>query len=152
MGNVRLVCWGSYSLAFAALISLVGCGPDLSHLPKTVTAEGVVTLDGQPVEGASVNFVSESTSYHASGVTDSNGHFSLRAFEEKPGAVPGEYRVTVNKTLVSETGGGEDENSIGEVNVQYGLPKKYAALGTSGLSATIPEEGTTDLKIELTSE
>lgn len=129
-----------------------GCGPDLSHLPKTVTAEGVVTLDGDPVEGAAVSFVSESSSHHASGVTDADGKFVLRAFEEKPGAVPGDYRVSVNKTVVGETGPVDEESAGGTVSVSYGVPKKYAALGTSGLRQTIPDEDVTDLKLELTSK
>ncbi len=146
MNHLKSVLMGCFVLALA------GCGPDLSHLPETVTAEGTLTLDGQPVEGAAVNFVSEVNSYHASAVTDADGKFVLRAFEEKPGAVAGDYRVTVNKTVVAESGGGEEEEAIGEVNVSYGLPKKYAALGTSGLSQTIPADGTTELVVELASK
>lgn len=126
----------------------VGCGPDLSHLPKTVRAEGKVTLDGQPVSSATVNFIAEQGNYHASALTDANGVFKLNAFKEKPGAVPGAYRVEINKT-VSTSGEGGD---AGLVKVEYGLPKKYASMGTSGLSKTIPDQDSSDINFDLKSK
>ncbi|QDV27252.1 carboxypeptidase-like regulatory domain-containing protein [Aureliella helgolandensis] len=144
-----------YSLAImGCAFCLAGCGPDLSHLPATVTAEGTVTLDGAPVEGATVSFIAEQGNYHATATTDASGHFSLDAFKEKPGAVPGSYRVEINKTLVEAigSGGGGDEGGIGETNVQFGLPKKYAAMATSGLSHTIPEQGDSAITFELKSK
>ncbi len=125
----------------------VGCGPDLSHLPKTVRAEGVVTLDGTPVADATVNFIAVQGTYNASTVTDKNGHFTLNAFKEKPGAVPGQYAVEINKTIASAGEGGE----VGLVSVKYGLPKKYASMGTSGLKSEIPDRDILDLKFDLKS-
>ena len=133
------------------VMTAAGCGPDLSHLPKTVTAEGTVTLDGKPIENATVVAIADQAEYSARGVTDATGKYSLQAFEEKKGAVPGSYRVQVNKTVLTESGGGEDENSIGSVNVQYGLPKKYAAVSTSGLTLVIPDQDKSDLNFELKS-
>ena len=142
----------SFVFAIAGLsIILTGCGPDLSHLPKTVLAEGIVTLDGAPVESATVVFIADSGQHSARGMTDAEGKFTLRAFDEKDGAVPGSYKVQVNKTVMTESGGGEDEESIGSVNVQYGLPKRYAAISTSKLEVTIPDHDTTDIKLELKS-
>lgn len=134
------------------MIMFAGCGPDLSHLPKTVVAEGTVTIDGVPVELATVVFIAEQGEYSARGITDAEGKFSMQAFDQKPGAVPGAYRVQINKTVLQESGGGEDLDSIGTVNVSYGLPKRYAAISTSGLKATIPDQDTTDIKFELTSK
>ncbi|MCA9194165.1 MAG: carboxypeptidase regulatory-like domain-containing protein [Planctomycetales bacterium] len=136
-------------VVFVLPVIVAGCGPDLSHLPKTVVAEGIVTLDGAPVETATVVFIAEQGTYSARGITDAEGKFALQAFDEKPGAVPGSYRVQVNKTILSESGGGEDENSMGSVSVTYGLPKRYAAVSTSGLKVTIPDMDSTDIKLEL---
>ena len=143
------------TLALPCLLSIVnmGCGPDLSHLPRTVKAEGVVTLDGEPVEAAAISFISASTNYHSTAISDANGRFSLNAFPEKPGAVPGDYKVEVNKTVVSGTSAEDSEGGDGAaLNVSFGLPKKYASMVTSGLQQTIPENDTTDLKIELKSK
>ncbi|WP_145079661.1 hypothetical protein [Aureliella helgolandensis] len=126
---------------------LVGCGPDLSHLPPTVTAEGIVTLDGAPVEGAQVVFISmEGES--ASAASDSSGKFALRAFDEKPGAIPGTYKVQVSKTIAEATGK-QDPDGGDIIKFNFGVPKKYTGIGTSGLEMTVPEAGSSDLKIEL---
>jgi len=112
-------------------------------LPATVPASGVVTLDGVPVAQASVVFVADVGTYHATGVTDATGNFKLQAFPDREGALPGWYKVQVSKTVVDRSGGG--------VNVQFGLPEAYSTAATSGLISTIPQGGTTTLKIELTS-
>ena len=142
-------------LAFVSgmTILLAGCGPDISNLPKTVTAKGVVLIDGQPVENATVTFIADTGNYHATANTDASGRFALKAFPQKEGAVSGSYKVEINKTIVS--GGGDTTRTDGEggpVTVKFGLPKKYATFGTSGLKNTIPEGGTSDIKFELTSK
>jgi hypothetical protein len=77
----------------------------------------------------------------------------LNAFKEKKGAVPGTYKVEVNKTVVT---GNSAENSEGgdgaTLKVSFGLPKKYASIGTSGLSHTIPDNGDTSIKLDLKSK
>jgi hypothetical protein len=70
------------AFTLAALTVVTGCGPDLSHLPKTVPAKGVVTLDGKPVDATNVFFISSTSNYHASAITDAQGRFELNAFKE----------------------------------------------------------------------
>lgn len=140
------------SMLVLFIAALAGCGaagnPDL---PDTVAAEGVVTLDGRPVDQATVTFIADTGTYHATATTDAAGKFALRAFPEKSGAVPGSYKVEVNKTIVSEGASGDaDEES--EVVVSFGLPHKYATIATSDLAHTIPDTGTTDIRLELTSD
>ncbi len=144
----------SWLLAVGAMVVL-GCGPGTSHLPKTVPASGIVTLDGKPVDGAQVVLVGEADNSHgAFGATDANGKFSLRAFEEKAGAVPGSYKVQVSKTIVKQLSPAEAANLDGgdPVGYDYGVPPKYTGFATSGLTAVIPDAGTTDLKFELSSK
>jgi len=89
----------SYLLPIGLITILsTGCG---SSLVKT---EGVVKLDGVPVEGATVTFSSEDGSKSYSGFTDSSGKFVLQS-GEKSGAAPGNYKVTVVKT--PKVAGGE---------------------------------------------
>jgi hypothetical protein len=61
-----------------------------------VPVEGVVLLDGKPVEGATVTFISDDGKNSFSGSTDATGHFDLQS-GEKHGAFPGDYKVTVVK-------------------------------------------------------
>jgi hypothetical protein len=74
-----------------AIVWVTGCGPSL----KPVT--GVVKLDGNPVEGATVSFISDDGKNVFTGFTDSSGSFKLANSENKAGVVPGNYKVTVVK-------------------------------------------------------
>lgn len=135
-------------LCTLGIASWTGCGPK-SDLPKTVKAEGVVTLDGAPVDLATVVLIPDAGTYSASAVTDKEGKFTLKAFDEKAGAVPGSYKVEITKTVVQDKGEKGGENIV---NVAYGLPKKYSTFTTSGLTLTIPDQDVKDIKFELTSK
>jgi hypothetical protein len=128
-----------------------------------VPAKGIVLLDGQPLEGASVVFAPVAPGTHAaSAVTGSGGKFELKAFPSKAGAVPGSYQVGLQKTV--EAGRGEPLNPK-EFGVDAGhaekappptlykslVPEQYENAATSGLTAVIPDAGISDLKIELKS-
>ncbi len=122
-----------------------GCGGGLELAP----ASGKVTLDGKPLADAAVNFVPVDGGPVASGVTDTQGTFSVRT-TNKPGAVPGEHHVTVTKQIV--TGIAEDGTvDPGGVHTEWIVPKRYAKPDTSGLTATVggeEQEHTFDLPSE----
>lgn len=131
-------------------LPLFGCAAG-DNLPKTVPARGLLTLDGKPLEGASITILPASaTAQGATAISESNGTFSMKAFEQKDGALPGSYTVTVTKTNVIK---GEGLNADGGENITYsfGVPRKYTTATTSGLTLEIPPEGSTTLKIELKS-
>jgi hypothetical protein len=139
----------------ACLFSAVpGCGPNTSHLPKTVPASGVVTLDGKPVDGAQVVIVPAGQgTTGATAVTDANGQFSLRAYPEKDGAIPGEYKVQVSKTIqVMLTGPKGSLDGGDPVRFDYAVPGKYTDAKKSGLSVNIPDTGIKDIKLTLSSK
>jgi len=89
----------------SALTFLLGCGkkgPAVHHV------EGIVTVDGQPVEGANVNFAPKqvlgpddlSGPLLAGGTTGSNGKYTLstsRGSAVGGGTTAGEYHVTIVK-------------------------------------------------------
>jgi len=144
-----LVCLLAIGLAAAG-----GCGPSTGHLPKTVPAKGVVTLDGKPVEGAQVVLVpaNEGTT-GAFGTSNSSGRFSLRAFNEKDGAVPGDYKVQVSKTVEVKLPGGKGSVDGGDpVRFDYGVPARYTGVKTSGLTVTIPDSGISDIQLTLSTK
>jgi hypothetical protein len=135
-------------------LSHSGCGPDTGHLPKTVPASGVVTLDGKPVDGAQVVLVPVgAATTGAFGTTDASGWFSLRAFNEKDGAIPGDYKVQVSKTVEVKLTAPKGSLDGGDpVRFDYGVPAKYTGAKTSGLSVTIPDSGNKDIKLTLSSK
>lgn len=130
-----------------------GCGSAGGHLPKTVPAEGVVTLDGKPVDGAQVVLVpSGDAQTGAFGTTDASGRFALRAYQEKPGAIPGDYKVQVSKTIEVRLDGAKGSLDGGDpVRFEHGVPGKYTGAKTSGLTVSIPDAGKRDINLALTS-
>jgi hypothetical protein len=75
----------------ALLLAAAGCGGQ----GRPVKVEGVVTLDGQPLSGATVTFAPAEGGRPASGRTDADGSFRLTTFRSDDGALPGEYKVII---------------------------------------------------------
>jgi hypothetical protein len=77
----------------AALVVTAGCGGGA----KPVKVAGRVTLDDQPLAGATVTFTptDAGTGHIAAGRTGEDGEFRLTTFSIDDGAVPGDYKVTV---------------------------------------------------------
>jgi len=141
-------------LVLSTLLFTPGCGSSTGHLPKTVPAAGVVTLDGKPVDGAQVIIVpAVDGTTGATAVTDASGHFALRAYPEKDGAIPGEYKVQVSKTVQVAIPGAKGSVDGGDpVRFDFGVPAKYTGAKTSGLSVSIPDSGNKDIKLILSSK
>lgn len=147
------------------LMTFAGCGGGgdkwTENQPDTVEASGIVTLDGEPVEGATVVFgpVGDGK-YPANAITASDGSFSAAAFTSKPGAVPGKYKVAVTKTVedkdakIKKFDPGEDSGHVkddGSDDVMWtnGLPDIYKLPSSTPIEVEVPSDGRSDLKIEL---
>ena len=116
----------------AVCLSLPGC----RRGPPVVYVEGVVTMDGEPLEGANVGFTPLDTpgSMPAAGFTDAKGTFVLSTHTAKfgAGATVGDYVVIVRKTIIPP--GEEDKDSPKIVLV---TPPIYQVKETSPLKATV---------------
>jgi hypothetical protein len=121
--------------AFAGALALSGCGP--SYVP----VNGVVTMDGKPVEGATVTFITEDGTQSASGQTDASGNFSLTA-GGKEGVLPGTYKVMVIKTKPTATP--EEGGDPAEAMKHYSEDAKAAAK-----KANAPPPGGMDMKSKM---
>jgi len=157
-------------LAMLGLLGLMlnGCSKGPSR-PKTYSVSGTVTLNGQPVDGATVVFVPKALGTWgaaapqgpqvATGETDAQGRYSLGTFAKGDGAIPGEYLVKVFKypkpaAPAGTSSGGEEEYRPPEENAppppapKNMLPEKYANEQTSGLSFTVePKANTFDISL-----
>lgn len=148
-----------------AVIGVAGCGGGGPALEKV---NGLVTLDGKPVEGATVSFVPGSGGLFASGLTGADGRFTLNtaAPGARPGggAVAGEYRVTIVKMESSAQRRTDDPNdpnydplaSVGDnpnapKKPKYLVPQAYGDAAKSGLQATV-KKGTNDVTFALDSK
>jgi len=116
---------------------------------RTGNVEGIVTLDGQPVADAMVTFVpvNEGRGRPATGITDENGAFRLRATaagdaatEPGAGVLPGDYYVGVVETPSPEKA---EQGTV--------VPKKYNDPRESGLKVTV-KKGKNTIDIHLATE
>jgi len=88
----RLLCAAFLLAAVAVPFVGVGCGPSMHKV------ECKVTLDGSPVEGATVVFLpdGDDKALQASGLTDATGSCVMKT-SDKDGVRPGKYKITVTK-------------------------------------------------------
>ncbi len=161
----------SFSALFVVALSLAGCGTGVDF--KTVPAGGTLTMDGAPVEGAGVMFMSKEGNRVAEGKTDASGNFTLKTVVGKimlDGAIVGVHKVSVSKTENTGKGfegaakveGESDKDMVARmagkatdtsgVKQKYIIPKKYNSAELSGLTATVADGGSKDLKIEVSSK
>jgi hypothetical protein len=174
----RLAC-------LTGLLLIAGCSAG-AKLP-TVPASGTVTYKGQALEGATVTFLPQSKDESAKGAsaqTDSQGRFSMQTYlgggsQTSPGALPGDYFVTVTKAENQAEGirGPEVAGKMAEMQRQAAqgggppgrpggggataraqqsfqpkslIPDKYSDAQKSGFTAKIGASGNNDLKFDLT--
>ena len=91
--------WSRFAVTAALLIPVLGCGEEFEIVPVS----GVVTVDGEPVEGVHLSFQpfkedgSDTAGYGAYGETDAQGRFELTSIgpegRDIPGAVIGKHRI-----------------------------------------------------------
>jgi len=113
-------------VALLVLVALVaaGCGGSDGDL---ATVGGTVTLDGEPLAGARVEFDpvpeakvrGKSTGSASYGVTDSNGRYTLRYTPDQEGALVGEHVVRITTRSMTVDADGK------EVLVPERLPPQY---------------------------
>jgi hypothetical protein len=135
--------------------SLTGCGGSGVDLAPV---EGMVTLDGQPVEKAGVLFTPEKagTGPSASGTTDARGAFRLST-ANRPGAPLGDHLVLITKTKRPEPprlpDGRIDEQQMLQMpaaEVEHLVPVRYSNRADPQLRATVEPNVTNKFTFSLT--
>lgn len=86
------------SLCALCLISLCGCGGKPAGYPDTAPVTGTVTLDGAPLEGASISFAPPK-GRASGGTTDAEGKYELSYIGAVKGAMLGAQRVMISKRV-----------------------------------------------------
>ncbi len=80
-------------LVLGMSLFLASCGPDG---PELGTVQGVVTLDGTPLEGARVMFQPQGDGAPSTGFTNETGKYELIYTVRRNGALVGTHNVTVS--------------------------------------------------------
>ena len=133
--RLSTVCLAACCLTFA------GCGgePKPEGLPKLYPTIIQLTQDGEPIEGASVQLVSETDGrWPIGGSTDANGSVSLSTYGKYPGVPAGKYKVLVSKTEREKVG--PEPQSMYETqaeNVYDLIDPVYSRAGTTTLEVEV---------------
>ncbi len=139
-----------YFLGFIGLCWIVGCSS--ASIPGTVPAGGKVTYKGTPVEGAIVTFHPEGQGRIATATTVSGGAFSLTTVDAS-GALPGRYKVTVDKQEFAAAGASSMEaaatGNAAEGKSKRLLPAKYAKVASTPVAVEVPSSGKKDFDISV---
>lgn len=116
--HVRLVA--ACCVAMGSAILLLGCG-GRSDLPDLGDVQGVVTLDGQPVSGAQVQFIPES-GRPSTAETGEDGNYQLQYTADVSGAVVGAHTVKINTAV-----DGRDDPSTEKIPARYNAKSELTA-------------------------
>jgi hypothetical protein len=158
------------ALVALALVAALGCGKN-----NLVPVEGVVTLDGRPIEGALVKFVpkestKEQTGHEATAMTNESGKFTLGTLKDGDGAWRGVYKVCVQKIVQAAAADNpkakrlpEEATNIPGVqaaavdrrqilaamrNRKNVFPKKYMNPTTTPIEITVPTAGPVPIDVQ----
>ncbi len=117
-------------------VILAGCSSDY------VTVTGTVTLDGEPLENAFVEFTPQfeggSMSY---GRTDADGHYDMMFSLNQKGAMPGDNLVRITTA---------DVGDVGQANSPERVPARYNR--NSELRVDVAQGRANTFDFELTTE
>ena len=160
--KILLYCL-TVSLISISITGFVGCGQ--SKWPTTYKSSGTVTLDGSPVERATITFYPLDGQKPANATTDANGKFKLTSFNAGDGATAGAFGVAIQKFPAieieavpgglpfDESNNTDEGPALGsEKEDENELPEKYSDHEKSGLSATVTADGDNVFNFELTSK
>src|SRR5262249_35420551 len=140
-------------LLAASLALAVGCAP---KPPAIVPVEGTVTLDGQPLPFAHVEFVPQlkdfGAEYNSSAVTDENGHFVLVcSLGQQSGAAVATHKVLVTEHTPDDLRGMGAQAKLAEYQAKLKnrpIPEAYGVLSTTPLTVEVKSgQGPYQLKL-----
>lgn len=131
------------------LLALAGCSDE----NQPVRQGGIVTLEGQPLAGFTVTFMSPENRRPAWGTTDEQGRFELMTFNPGDGAPRGEYKVVVNppptpELFEQELPGGPPAPVVKARKKVPSIHENYGSAQTTPLHRVVPApEGTIRLEL-----
>jgi len=124
---------------------------------KTNYIEGVVTLDGQPIEGVNVNFTpaTPGVGEAAGGMTDASGKYGVTSVNGGAfgrGAVEGDYIVTLTKLEVTTFDAPiSTPSGLMYSSSEEKMPQEYTDIQHSPLKRTVVK-GKNTFNFDITSQ
>lgn len=106
-------------------LSFWGCGDAGSDQPELGLVQGVVSFDGEPLNGATVTFFPDS-GRQATATTDANGNYELIYIRDTKGCKLGHNKVVISTLNEAEDGSEEGDDAKVELKSSVEkIPAKY---------------------------
>lgn len=136
----------SQNLVILLALTFGGCWGYRPDLPPTARVSGTVTLDGQPLADARVQFVPDKSKgtegAMASGTTDAEGKYELTTATVK-GAIVGHHKISVEARAKPK----DQYDTLPPLLT----PQHYADHNTSGLTAEVKAGEKNEINLPLSS-
>jgi len=146
------------AFASMATLSLVLLGFGCSDGPALVPVSGVVTLDGEPLEGATLSFIpvpGNPISTSGTDVTGPKGNFQM-TYNGRSGLAPGKYTVKISKTVeVAPPKGKEISPIFAKASFEkqlMGLTKETIPPQSFEREVEVPADGAKDFALDFKSK
>ncbi len=131
----------------AAILCLATCGcgkagasaPQLQELP----VNGTVTLDGKPLAGAEIVFMTGEPPAAFAGKTKDDGAYRLQTVAGREATCQGACKVTISRLVKPDGSPLGPEETPADAGAVEQLPAKYSRFDQTTLSATVAAGGTT---------
>lgn len=144
LGTVRVNSALATAVLLLLLVGVSGCSDGRLALGKI---NGVVTIDGEPLEMGQIVFVTDTR--RAFGTIEDGQIVDVTTYQAGDGVAVGNHRVAIRpKVDEAELMKPPSKRSPSKTDVM--VPSKYHKAETSGLSVEI-KKGTNELQFELTS-
>ncbi len=153
--QIKRLRWDVALLCGVAGILSCGCSGDGTKLGAV---SGIVTLDGQPLENASVSF-HPSKGRGSFGTTDAEGRYVLEYHKGRKGATAGHHKVTIttkvwtqpSRSVDYEVSARDKKKEAGKPRSEL-LPAKYRVREQTVLSADVVLSGANEHNFDLKSK
>ena len=126
----------------SVLLVCCGCFSGSGNIGEV---EGVITLDGKPLDQTTIAFY-PTEGRSSIGFTDAEGHYSLVHTRNENGAIIGGHKVTISTALE----GSDQYDEVQTEGRKETMPRKYLNKKTTDLTAKV-ERGTNTINFDLKS-
>ncbi|MDR3232702.1 MAG: carboxypeptidase-like regulatory domain-containing protein [Planctomycetaceae bacterium] len=129
---------------FIVTLTIAGCGR--RGLQGLAQVSGTITLNGQPLDGATILLFPQADTRSASAISDAGGNFRIATLNTNDGVQPGNYLISVSKIHLEgdmpyaeklRLIGEDREKEIPKAIQMESVPEKYTKPETSGLMVTV---------------
>lgn len=133
----------SFSIVAIVSLAICGCSSSAASPPQIEASpvKGVVTLDGKPLAGAEVTFMTGEPPTICGGRTKDDGSFELQGLAGRAAAMQGNCKVTISRMVKTDGSvlGPDEPPANAEAHEQL-LPR-YSHLDATTLTANVAAGG-----------